>query len=179
MEFLAKYSLADWVYGIGTSLIAAVLFAVFVFGLRWLWRWMRNFSAEYRRTDQRDRIIKIFVYRHYIKGANVLSLSRGHFFVISRCLGSFIAGVVIIAMGFILSWLMDMLATGPLLDAKLPLYLFVTLGVWLFIDAASWLDHRWSQKALDHLDEQALSEAAAILSETIDEVRHQVTQPNA
>lgn len=40
-------------------------------------------------------------------------------------------------------------------------------------------DSRWSQKALEHLDEQALSDAAAILSETVDGVRSQVTKPRA
>ncbi|HXC61879.1 MAG TPA: hypothetical protein VNV63_04320 [Nitrospiria bacterium] len=169
MDILEKYSLADWVYGVVTSLIAAAFFTAIVFTLRWFWGWIRNSSAEYRRTDQRNRIIKIFIYRRYIGAANVFSLSRGHFFVISHCLQSFIAGVAIIAMGAILSWVMNM---------PIAFYMFLGLAIWMFIDATTWLDTRWSEKALEQLDEQALSEASAILGEPVDEVRNQVTQPN-
>ena len=170
MDALTKYSLADWIYGVGSSLIAAVLFAAAVFALRWLWRWMRNFSSQYRRDDQRNRIIKIFVYRRYLNARNAVSLSRGHFFIISRCLQMFISGVLFIAMGLVLSWLMSM---------QVPLFMFTGLAIWMFVEAASWLDPRWSGKALGNIDEQALSEAAAILSESTDEVRNQVTQPDA
>jgi hypothetical protein len=82
----------------------------------------------------------------------------------------FIAGVAITAMGAVLSWVMNM---------SLAFYLFLALSIWLFIDAASWLDSRWSQKALGRVDEQALSEAAAILGEPVEEVRNQITRPNA
>ena len=170
MDTIAKYSLVDWVYGVGASLIAAILFAAFVFALRWFWRWLRSFSSQYRRDDQKNRIIKIFVYRRYLKAENVLSLSRGHFFVLSRCLQMLILGILFAAMGVILSWLMS---------TQLPLLMFMCLAVWMLVEAASWLDPRWSGKALDNVDEQALSEAAAILSETSDEVRNQVTQPDA
>lgn len=100
----------------------------------------------------------------------MLSLSRGHFFVISRCLQMFILGILFVAMGFILGWVMNM---------QLPLLMFTGFAVWMFVEAVSWLDPRWSGRTLDNIDEQALSEAAAILSETPDEVRNQVTQRNA
>jgi hypothetical protein len=170
MEALTKYSLADWVYGIGASVIGAILFAAFVFVVRWSWRWLRGFSAQYRRDDQKNRIIKIFVYRRYLKGENVIALSRGHFFVISRCLQLFIAGFVLGAMGFIISWFVG---------TQLPFLMFGALAVWLFVEAASWLDPAWSEKALDCVDDQALLAAAAILSETPDEVRKQVTRSDA
>jgi hypothetical protein len=73
-------------------------------------------------------------------------------------------------MGSVLGWITNM---------SLSFYMFALLGIWLFIDAVSWLDPRWSRMVLDHLDEQALAEAAVILSETTDEVRNQVTQSNA
>jgi uncharacterized protein HemY len=76
MSNLTKYSVGDWVYGVATSLIAAVVFAVVVFALRWLWHSIRNFSAEYRRNDQTSRIVKIFVYRRYIQRSNASSLAR-------------------------------------------------------------------------------------------------------
>ena len=82
----------------------------------------------------------------------------------------FISGVVVAAMGVVLSWLMS---------TQLPLYMFTGLAIWMFVEAISWLDPRWSGESLEKLDEQALSEAAAILSETPDEVRNQVTQPDA
>jgi hypothetical protein len=170
VDTIAKYSLADWVYGVGASLIAAILFAAFVFAIRWFWRWLRSFSSQYRRDDQKNRIIKIFVHRRYLKAKNALSLSRAYFFVISRCLQMLILGIIFVAMGFILSWLMNM---------QLPLLMFTGLAVWMFVEAVSWLDPRWSGKALETVDEQALSEAAVILSETPDEVRNQVTQHNA
>ena len=170
MDALTKYSLADWIYGVAASLIAAVLFAAAVFVLRWLWRWMRSFSSQYRREDQRNRIIKIFIYRRYLKARNAVSLSRGHFYIISRCLQMFISGVVFLAMGILFSVLMNQLV---------PLLMFTGLAIWMFVEAASWLDPRWSGKALGDIDEQALSEAAAVLSEDPDEVRNQVTQPDA
>jgi len=150
------------------SLIAAVIFAAVVFILRWIWRWIRNFSAEYRRSDQTARIIKIFVYR-YIQRANVYSLSRGQFFVISRCLQMFIAGVAFVAMGSFISWITDM---------QIAFYLFLGLAVWMFVEAGSWLDARWTQRSLEHVDEQSLADAAAILGETTDEVRSRVTHQN-
>lgn len=81
-----------------------------------------------------------------------------------------ISGIIFVAMGFILSRLMSM---------ELPLLMFTGLAVWMFVEAVSWLDPRWSGKALENVDEQALSEAAVILSETPDEVRNQVTQHDA
>jgi membrane protein implicated in regulation of membrane protease activity len=170
MDTIAKYSLADWIYGVAVSLIGAIVFAGLVLALRWLWRWLRSFSSQYRRDDQKNRIIKIFVYRRYLKAKNAISLSRGHFFVISHCLQLFILGALLVAMGLILSWVMSM---------QLPLFMFIGLAIWMFVEAVSWLDPRWSAKALENVDEQALSEAAAILSETVDEVRKQVTQPDA
>ncbi len=170
METLTKYSLADWIYGVGASLIAAVLFAAIVFALRWLWRWLRSFSSQYRRDDQKNRIIKIFVYRRYLKAENLLSLSRGHFFVLSRCLQMLIAGILIAAMGAILSWFMGI---------QLPLLMFTALAVWMLVEAVSWLDPRWSAKEVTNLDDQALTEAAAVLGETPEEVRKHVTQPDA
>src|SRR6266403_1852440 len=107
MHSLTKYSIEDWIYGVAASLIAAVIFAAVVFILRWIWHWIRNFSAEYRRSDQTARIIKIFVYRRYIQRANVYSLSRGRFFVISRCLQMFIIGITFVAMGSFISWITD------------------------------------------------------------------------
>ena len=154
MQSLTKYSVGDWIYGVVASLIAAVIFAAVVFILRWIWHWIRNFSAEYRRSDQTAGIIKIFVYRRYIQRANVYSLSRGQFFVISRCLQMFIVGVIFVAMGFFISWITDI---------HIALHLFVGLAVWMFVEAASWLDARWTQRSLDNLDEQALADAAAIL----------------
>jgi hypothetical protein len=168
MQNLTKYSLGDWIYGVIASLIAAVIFAAIVFILRWIWHWMRNFSAEYRRSDQTARIIKIFVYRRYIQRANVYSLSRGQFFVISHCLQMFIVGVIFIGMGSFISWITDI---------HIAFYLFLALAVWMFVEAGSWLDARWTQRSLDSLDEQALADAAAILGETPDEVRSHVVQP--
>jgi len=168
MQSLTKYSLGDWVYGVVASLIAAVIFAAIVFMLRWIWHWMRNFSAEYRRSDQTARIIKIFVYRRYIQRANVYSLSRGQFFVISRCLQMFIVGVIFVGMGSFISWITD---------SRIAFYLFLALAVWMFVEAGSWLDARWTQRSLDNLDDQALADAAAILGETPDEVRSHVVQP--
>jgi hypothetical protein len=168
MQSLTKYSLEDWIYGVVASLIAAVIFAAIVFMLRWIWHWMRNFSAEYRRSDQTARIIKIFVYRRYIQRANVYSLSRGQFFVISRCLQMFIVGVIFVGMGSFISWITDI---------RIAFYLFLALAVWMFVEAGSWLDARWTQGSLDNLDEQALADAAAILGETPDEVRSHVVQP--
>jgi hypothetical protein len=165
MHSLTKYSVEDWIYGVVASLIAAVIFAAVVFILRWIWHWIRNFSAEYRRSDQTARIIKIFVYRRYIQRANVYSLSRGQFFVISRCLQTFIVGVIFVAMGSIISWITDI---------HIAFYLFLGLAVWMFVEAASWLDARWTQRSLDHLDERALADAAAILGETAEEVRSHV-----
>ena len=168
MQSLTKYSVGDWIYGVVASLIAAVIFAAVVFILRWIWHWIRNFSVEYRRSDQTARIIKIFVYRRYIQRANVCSLSRGQFFVISRCLQMFIVGVIFVAMGSFISWITDI---------HIAFYLFVGLAVWMFVEAASWLDARWTQRSLDNLDEQALADAAAILGETPDEVRSHVVHP--
>jgi hypothetical protein len=168
MQSLTKYSLGDWIYGVVASLIAAVIFAAIVFMLRWIWHWMRNFSAEYRRSDQTARIIKIFVYRRYIQRANVYSLSRGQFFVISRCLQMFIVGVIFVGMGSFISWITDI---------RIAFYLFLALAVWMFVEAGSWLDARWTQRSLDNLDEQALADAAAILGETPDEVRSHVVGP--
>ena len=104
---LTKYSIDDWIYNIGASLIAAVIFAAVLYVLRRVWQWIRNFSAEYRRSDQTARIIKIFVYRRYIERGNVYSLSRGQFFVISRCLQMFIIGIIFVAMGSCISWILD------------------------------------------------------------------------
>ena len=168
MQSLTKYSVGDWIYGVVASLIAAVIFAPVVFILRWIWHWIRNFSAEYRRSDQTARIIKIFVYRRYIQRANVYSLSRGQFFVISRCLQMFIVGVIFVAMGSFISWITDI---------HIAFYLFVGLAVWMFVEAASWLDARWTQRSLDNVDEKALADPAAILGETPDEVRSHVVQP--
>ena len=168
MQSLTKYSVGDWIYGVVASLIAAVIFAAVVFILRWIWHWIRNFSAEYRRSDQTARIIKIFVYRRYIQRANVYSLSRGQFFVISRCLQMFIVGVIFVAMGSFISWITDI---------HIAFYLFVGLAVWMFVEAASWLDARWTQRSLDNVDEKAFADAAAILGETPDEVRSHVVQP--
>ena len=122
---------------------------------------MRNFSEKYRRSDQTARIIKIFVYRRYIERANVYSLSRGQFFVISHCLQMFIVGVIFVAMGSVISWITDI---------HIAFYLFLGLAVWMFVEAGSWLDARWTQRPLDNLDEQALADAAAILGETADDV---------
>jgi hypothetical protein len=161
MESLTKYSVGDWIYRVVASLIAAVIFAAVVFILRWIWHWIRNFSAEYRRSDQTARIIKIFVYRRYIQRANVCSLSRGQFFVISRCLQMFIVGVIFVAMGSFISWITDI---------HIAFYLFVGFAVWMFVEATSWLDARWTQRSLDNVDEKALADAAAILGEAPDEV---------
>jgi hypothetical protein len=170
MNSLRKYSLEDWVYGVATSLIAALVFAFVVFACRWLWRWIRNFSAEYRQSDQTSRIVKIFVYRRYIQRTNVYSLSRGQFFILSRCLKIFIGGITVAAMGSFLSWITNM---------QIPFYLFLGLSVWMFIEAGSWLDTDWSKKSVEHIDEKALSDAAAILGESIEEVRSHVIPPTA
>ena len=168
MQGLTKYSVDDWIYGVVVSLIAAVIFAGVVFILRWIWHWIRNFSATYRRSDQTAQIIKIFIYRRYIQQANGYSLARGQFFVISRCLQMFILGVIFVAMGSFVGWITDI---------HIAFYLFLGLAVWTFVDAASWLDTRWTQRSLDNLDEQALADAAAILGETPDEVRSHVVNP--
>jgi hypothetical protein len=86
MDSLMKHSPGDWLFGVVSSLIAAAIFAAVLIVLRWLWRWIRNWSAEYRRADQATNIIRIFVYRRYMQNKDVYSLSRGQFFVISRCL---------------------------------------------------------------------------------------------
>ena len=168
MQSLTKYSIEDWIYGVVASLIAAIIFAAIVFILRWIWHWIRNFSAKSRRSDQTARIIKIFVYRRYIQRANVYSLSRGQFFVISHCRQMFIIGVIFIVMGSLISWITDI---------HIAFYLFLGLAVWMFVEAGSWLDARWSQRLLDNLDEQAVADAAAILGETADEVRSHVSHP--
>ena len=62
---------------------------------------------------------------------------------------------------------------------QIAFYLFLGLAVWMFVEAASWLDARWTQRSLKNLDEQALADAGAILGETADEVRSQVTHQNA
>jgi hypothetical protein len=49
----------------------------------------------------------------------------------------------------------------------------------MFIEAASWFDSKWSKETIEHLDEQALSDAAAVLGETIDELRSHVTHGKA
>ena len=169
MNSLMKYSLSEWLFGIVSSLIAAAIFAVVLIVARRLWIWIRNWSAKYRRADQTTRIIRIFVYRSYIKKTDVYSLSRGQFFVITRCLTNFIAGIAVVAMGAFLRWVTGM---------EIAFYMFLGLAVWIFVEAASWLDPSWSQEAIEHLDEQALSDAAAILGEPIEELRRHVT-PNA
>jgi hypothetical protein len=170
VDSLLKYSPGDWLFGVVSSLIAAAVFASVLIALRWLWRWMRNWSAEYRRADQTTRIIKIFVYRRYIQKTDVYSLTRGQFFVVSSCLKQFIVGIFLVAMGAFLRWVTSL---------EIPFYMFLGLAVWLFVDAASWLDSRWSQKTIEHLDEQALADAAAILGEPIEELRSYVTRGNA
>jgi hypothetical protein len=167
MDSLMKYSPGDWFFGVVSSLIAAAIFAAVLIALRWLWRWIRNSSAEYRRADQTTRIIRIFVHRRYMQKTSLYSLSRGQFFVISRCLTNFIWGIACVAMGAFLRWLTGM---------EIAFYMFLGVAVWVFFEAASWLDWRWSQKAIEHLDEQALSDAAAMLGETIEELRSHVTQ---
>jgi hypothetical protein len=167
MTSLTKYTAADWVYGVAASLIAAVIFAAVVFALRWLLRWIRNFSVEYRQSDQTTRIVKIFVYRRYIQRSNVYSLARGQFFVASRCFQLFIGGVAFAIMGAFLSWITEM---------QITLYLFFGLAFWMFVESASWLDTRWTKKSIEHIDEKALSAAAEILGESIEEVRSHVTQ---
>ena len=101
------------------------------------------------------------MYRRYIQRANVYSLSRGQFFVISRCLQMFIVGVIFVAMGSFISWITDI---------HIAFYLFVGFAVWMFVETASWLDARWTQRSLDNVDEKALADAAAILGEAPDEV---------
>ena len=110
------------------------------------------------------------MYRRYMQNKNVYSLSRGQFFVLSRCLTNFIAGIAVVAMGAFLRWVTSM---------EITFYIFLGLAVWIFVEAASWLDSKWSQKAIEHLDEQALSDAAAILGETVEELRSHVTRGNA
>jgi hypothetical protein len=61
---------------------------------------------------------------------------------------------------------------------QIAFYLFLGLAVWMFVEAASWLDARWTQRSLEHVDEQSLADAAAILGETTDEVRSHVTHQN-
>jgi hypothetical protein len=170
MYRLMKYSLDDWLFAVIASLIAAVIFYVVIIALRWLWRWIRNLSPKYRRADQTTRIVKIFVYRGYMQKKDAYSLSRGQFFLISRFLLNFTGGIVIVAMGAILSWLISM---------EIGFYLFLGLAMYIFIAAASWFDSKWSQKTIEHLDEQALSDAAAILDETIEELRSHVTRGDA
>jgi hypothetical protein len=73
-------------------------------------------------------------------------------------------------MGAFLRWVTSM---------EIAFYMFLGLAVWIFVEAASWLDSKWSQKVIEHLDEQALSDAAAILGETSEELRNHVTRENA
>jgi hypothetical protein len=77
MDSLMEHSPSDWLFGVVSSLIAAAIFAVVLIALRWLWRWIRNWSADYRRADQTTRIIRIFVYRRYMQKTDVYSLLRG------------------------------------------------------------------------------------------------------
>ena len=65
----------------------------------------------------------------------------------------FIIGVIFVAMGSFISWITDI---------HIAFYLFVGLAVWMFVEAASWLDARWTQRSLDNVDEKALADAAAI-----------------
>ncbi|MEP6637101.1 MAG: hypothetical protein ABJB97_10280 [Acidobacteriota bacterium] len=170
IQSLSKYPFGDWVFGILASLIAAVVFAAVVFLLSWLWRRVRSLSAENRRADETARIIRVFVHRRYLQRANVYSLSRGHFFVITRCIRAFIAGLAIIAMGYVVSQI-----TG----IQLAFTTFLGVGVLMFFEAVSWLDTRWSEKVLESVDANALADAAAILGETVDEVRSHVTEQSA
>lgn len=165
-----KYSLDDWLFAVITSLIAAVIFCVVIIVLRWLWHWVRNLVPTYRRADQTNRIVKIFVYRSYMKKKDVYSLLQGQFFIISRFLLNFALGFVFVAIGAIFSWLTRM---------EIEFYLFLGLAIWMFIEAASWFDSKWSKETIEHLDEQALSDAAAVLGETIDELRSHVTHGKA
>ena len=165
-----KYSLDDWFFAVITSLIAAVIFYVVIIALRWLWHWVRNFLPTYRRADQTSRIVKIFVYRAYMQKKDVYSLSRGQFFLISRFLLNFTGGIIIFAMGAIFSWLTSM---------EIGFYLFLGLAMWMFIEAGSWFDSKWSKESIENLDEQALSDAAAILGETNEELRSNVTRENS
>jgi membrane protein implicated in regulation of membrane protease activity len=160
-----KYSVSDWTYGIATSLVAAVIFAAVVFLSRRLWRWIRNTSEESRRSDETERIIKIFVYRRYLQRTNVYSITRGQFFVITRFLRLCSGGLVLAAMGLLISWVTDI---------KIALYLFIGVGIWLFVEAASWLDPRWSKRGIANPDAQALADAAGILAESIEEVRSNI-----
>ena len=101
---------------------------------------------------------------------DVYSLLQGQFFLISRFLLNFALGFVCVAIGAILSWLTRM---------EIGFYLFLGLAIFIFYEAASWLDSKWSKETIKHLDEQALSDAATILGETIEELRSQVTHGNA
>ena len=162
---LSKYSLSDWIYGVVTSLVAAVVLAVVVFVVRTIWRWIRSTSAESRRSDETERIIKVFVYRRYLERANVYSMTRGQFFVLTHFLRLFTAGFVGIAAGALVRWLTGM---------EIALYCFIGISIFLLVDALSWLDRRWSKRRIENPDEQALAAAAALLGERVDEVRSHV-----
>ena len=163
MQSLTKYSLGDWIYGVVASLIAAVIFAAIVFMLRWIWHWMRNFycGVSPERSDCPHHQNLVYSCATSSEPTSD-SLSRGQFFVISRCLQMFIVGVIFVGMGSFISWITDI---------RIAFYLFLALAVWMLVEAGSWLDARWTKRSLDNLDEQALAAAAAILGETPDEVR--------
>ena len=61
---------------------------------------------------------------------------------------------------------------------SISLYLFLVIALLMFVESASWLDTRWTKKSIEHIDEKALSAAAEILGESIEEVRSHVTQPS-
>lgn len=173
MNLFAGYSQADWNFGIVIGILSTAIFSIGIFLLRWFWRWVRNFSSDFRRMDQVNRIIRIFVYRRYIGKKTIQSLSRGEFYIISRCLRTFIGGITLIAMGVLLDWF-----TGWITGISFVLYPYLALSVWFFLDAVSWLDPTWAKKSMNNMDEQALLEAAAILGETENEVRNRVSSPN-
>ena len=70
-------------------------------------------------------------------------------------------------MGAFLRWVTSM---------EIAFYMFLGVAVWMFVEAASWLDTRWSQKVIEHVDERALADAAAILNERPEVLRSHVTR---
>ena len=64
-------------------------------------------------------------------------------------------------------------------NLEIAFYMFLVLAAWTFVEAGIWLDTKWSEKTIEHPDERALSEAAAILGETVEVVRRHVTRADA
>src|ERR1043166_1190716 len=173
MEGLTKYTIGGWIYGGVVSLVAAAIFAGAVVGLRWVVYRARQWSANSRRNDQRDRMIKIFVYRKYVGKKTIQALARGEFVVIAHAMRCALAGLALVALGVITDWLLSLI---PIPDSSMHLatYLLVVLAMGFWIEGLMWLNPQWAKESIKDIDEGALTAAAEVLGESAEDVRKQV-----